>query len=193
MDSNAEAFFETSRLVIRKFEVEDIVAFYAYRSNPVIAKYQSWENYQYEQAEEFVRNQLSNTPDVPGSWFQYAIALKENNQLIGDIGVHTLLNEPVMVEFGFTLSHDYQGKGYAVEAVKGLFYYLFGTLNKHKVSAYTDVRNEPSIRLLEKLPMRREGHLLENFLTKGKWVDEYLYGFLKSEWESQRDRNVPVD
>lgn len=44
------------------------------------------------------------------------------------------------------------------------------------------LRNEKSIRVLERLGMRREGHLLQNYMSKGNWVDEYQYAVLQSEW-----------
>ncbi|KRU17066.1 hypothetical protein AS142_07220 [Bacillus pumilus] len=105
---------------------------------------------------------MTQTPNQPGTWFQYAIALSESNQLIGDCAIHTLDCEPRIVEIGFTLAPKFQGKGYIQEALSSMIEYIFTTLNKHKIIAYTDVRNEKSIRVLERLDMRREGHLLQN-------------------------------
>lgn len=119
---------------------------------------------------------------MPGTWFQYAIALAETNELIGDCALHTLLDEPRIVEIGFTLSSRYQGKGYAREAICALLDYLFHTLGKHKVIAFTDVRNDKSIAVLERVGMRREEHLLQNYISKGQWIDEYQYSILASEW-----------
>ena len=92
------------------------------------------------------------------------------------------MDEPRIVEIGFTLAKEHQGYGYANEAVGALLGYLFKNLRKHKVIAFTDVRNEKSIRLLENVGMRREGHLLQNYMTKGQWIDEYQYALLRSEW-----------
>ncbi|MBO9129275.1 GNAT family protein [Bacillus sp. 165] len=177
---------ETNRLQLRQFHIEDIHSFFAYRSNPEVAKYQSWENYRYEQAVSFVEDMSKSSPNISGSWFQIAVALKESNVLIGDCAIHTLHSEPRIVEIGYTFATEYQGKGYAFEAVNEILYYIFSILNKHKVMAYTDVRNISSINLLEKLGMRREGHLLQNFMSKGKWVDEYQYALLKSEWDTRK-------
>ena len=44
----------TDRLVIRRFRPEDIDAFAAYRSDPDVARYQSWEAFTRAQAETFV-------------------------------------------------------------------------------------------------------------------------------------------
>ncbi|WP_176586562.1 GNAT family N-acetyltransferase [Priestia megaterium] len=181
-----QVFTKTDRLVLRKFSVSDTEYFHSYRSNPTVAMFQSWEDYQYSEAESFVNDQIRNVPNQPGTWFQFAIALAENDQLIGDCALHTPLHEPRIVEIGFTLSPEYQGNGYASEAVSGLLHYIFHLLGKHKVTAFSDVRNQKSIAVLERVNMRREGHLLQNYMSKGQWVDEYQYAILESEWKSQQ-------
>jgi RimJ/RimL family protein N-acetyltransferase len=188
MNTKEHVYALTDRLIIRQFTLLDIQAFYNYRSDPTIALFQSWENYTYEEADSFVRSQIVQIPDEPGGWFQYAIALADSNQLIGDCAIHTLRAEPRIVEIGFTLASEHQGKGYIHEALCALFDYIFSALNKHKVIAFTDVRNEKSRSVLERIGMRREGHLLQNYMSKGNWVDEYQYAILQSEWLSKRKK-----
>lgn len=180
MKENKVIYAETERLILRKFCEGDVNSFYLYRSNPEVAKYQSWENYQYEEAVSFVQNQMKHDPNIAGTWFQFAIGLSETNELIGDCALHTPAGEPRIVEIGFTLDPAYQGKGYASEAVGALLNYIFNSLEKHKVTAFVDVRNEKSIALLERIGMRREGHLLQNYFSKGQWVDEFQYSILES-------------
>ena len=182
MEKSEPIYIRSERLILRRFSDQDIDSFYLYRSDPDVAKFQSWENYQYNEAESFVTKQSQCKPDQPGTWFQFAMANAETNHLIGDCALHTLLDEPRIVEIGFTLAKEHQGYGYANEAVGALLGYLFKNLRKHKVIAFTDVRNEKSIRLLENVGMRREGHLLQNYMTKGQWIDEYQYALLRSEW-----------
>ena len=55
-----ENFAVTDRLLLRRFKKDDTEAFYEYRADSEIAKYQSWENYQYHEAESFVDKQLNN-------------------------------------------------------------------------------------------------------------------------------------
>ncbi len=182
MEKFEHIYVRSNRLILRQFSQQDVDAFYLYRSSPEVAKFQSWENYQYHDAEFFVNKQSKSVPNLPGTWFQFAIALVETNQLIGDCALHTLLDEPRIVEIGFTLAEEHQRNGYASEAVRALLSYIFNDLRKHKAIAFTDVRNEKSIRLLELVGMRKEGHLLENYMSKGHWVDEYQYSLLQSEW-----------
>jgi RimJ/RimL family protein N-acetyltransferase len=184
VEKSENIYMRSNRLILRQFSQQDVDSFYLYRSSPEVAKFQSWENYQQHDAEVFVNEQSKCVPNQPGTWFQFAIALVETNHLIGDCALHTPLDEPRIVEMGFTLAEVHQGNGYATEAVRALLSYVFITLRKHKAIAFTDVRNEKSIRLLERVGMRREGHLLENYMSKGQWVDEYQYSLLQSEWEN---------
>lgn len=182
MKKSNEVYCVSDRLVIRKFGLQDVHSFYQYRANPDVSRFQSWENYTLQDAEAFIRKQIVHSPNQPGTWFQYAIALTESDQLIGDCAIHTRADEPQIVELGFTLAPEFQGKGYMNEALCALMEYVFGALNKHKLIAFADVRNTKSIQVLERLGMRREGHLLENYKSKGIWIDEYQYAMLRSEW-----------
>ena len=81
-------------------------------------------------------------------------------------------------EVGFTLRPEFQGQGYATEAAGALLGYLFGARAKHRVSARCDPRNAASMAVLERLGMRREGHLVESTWAKGEWTDDVLFAIL---------------
>lgn len=175
---------ETERLILRKFGESDAETFFKYRTDPGVARYQGdmWANYKLEQALQFIKEQMNAEPGIPGSWFQIAVESKSAGCLIGDLAIHTLLLETDQAEIGFTLDPSYRNKGYGTEAVKHLLGYIFNVLNMRRVIAITDVRNEDSIRLLERLGMRREGHYIKSAWNKGEYVDEYQYALLKEEW-----------
>ncbi len=94
-----------------------------------------------------------------------------------------MADDPRQVEIGFTLAPAYWGQGLATEAVSGILSYLFGPAQKHRVFASVDPRNAPSIALLERVGMRREAHFRESLWFKGEWVDDVIFGVLKSEWK----------
>ena len=68
----------SDRIILRKLEEEDIENFYRYRKNPEVALYQGWDVYTYEEAINFIDSQKNFRPNIPGTWFQIGIALKEN-------------------------------------------------------------------------------------------------------------------
>ena len=175
---------ETDRLLLRSFEDADLEAFMTYRSDPAIAEYQGWDApYSLAAATAFIQEMKHKQPATPGEWYQIAIELKVSGDMIGDCAFHILTEDARQAEIGFTLSRPYQGKGYAAEAVTRLLAYLFGELGLHRVRAICDAENLASAKLLERIGMRREGHLIENIWFKGKWGSEYCFGLLKREWE----------
>ena len=60
----------------------------------------------------------------------------------------------------------------------------FEELGLHRIAGRLDARNEASARVLERLGMRREAHLVENEFVKGEWTDELVYAMLEQEWRA---------
>lgn len=171
----------TQRLEIRPMRKGDREDFFAYRSHPEVTKYQSFRPSQIQDVDAFVAQMESARPNITGSWYQVAICLRENGRMIGDIGMHFLDDE--QTEIGYTLSPEYQRKGYAAEAVYAVMGYLFGTLGKHRIIASVDPDNSRSMALLERLGFRKEAHFHESIREGRKWLDDCIYAMLKYEWD----------
>ena len=60
--------------------------------------------------------------------------------------------------------------------------FAFEVLGLHRVVGRLEPRNGGSARVLEKLGMRREAHLVENEWVKGEWQSELVYAMLAREW-----------
>lgn len=178
---------ETSRLRLRSFQEADLPTFLAYRNDPEIARYQSWDTTSEAEARVMLAEVARTPPGTPGEGVQLALALKSTGELIGDIFFLIWATDPQQGEIGYTLKRAAHRQGYATEAVGAFLDYAFGTFHLHRITAVVDVENGPSIRLLERLGMRREGHFRENVWFKGRWADEYLYAILRSEWDRAHD------
>ena len=173
----------SDRIVLRRFQPADLDAFVAYRSVPEVARYQSWDApYPRAKGEQMIADMAKLHPDTPDEWFQFAVALRRTNELVGDCGCRTSTENGRQAEIGFTLAPAHQGKGYGTEAVRALLGYLFGARGMHRVSAGCDPRNTASARLMERVGMRREGHQVESYWSKGEWTDDLLYAILAHEW-----------
>jgi len=177
----------TGRLLLRRFRPADLTAFVRYRSDPQVARFQSWDApYPVADGTRLINGMLGQHPDTPGEWFQFAVALRSTKELIGDCAARTELHDPRQAEIGFTLAQQHQGRGYATEAARALLGYLFAQRSKHRVTACCDPRNAASVRVLERLGMRREGHLRESTWAGGEWTDDLLYAVLDHEWPAAR-------
>ena len=87
------------------------------------------------------------------------------------------------------LNEAYQRKGYAFEAAKAFFQYLFEQKGARRIYAYTEDYNLSSQHLCEKLGMRQEGFFKEfiSFVKNPDGTPKYentlQYAILKKEWE----------
>jgi RimJ/RimL family protein N-acetyltransferase len=173
----------TPRLHLRRPRPEDASAISAYRSLPEVAKYQSWETFGTDDANQLIADQMAVKLATPGSWLQLIIVLAESGQLIGDCGIHFLSNVAQQVELGVTLDPCYQNRGFACEALDGVLSYVFSSLNMHRVSATTDTENKAAQKLFQRLGFRQEAHFVEHVWFKGAWGSEYVFAMLQREWQ----------
>jgi RimJ/RimL family protein N-acetyltransferase len=176
---------KTDRLVLRPINTDDADALFAYRSDSIANQYQGWIPNTIRDAHDFIRNRISPVFDVTGTWFQFVIIKREQDELIGDIGIHFLDTEKKQVEIGFTLDKRHQGKGYASEALKAVIHYLFKKSHKHRITASIDPDNSKSIRLVERLGFRKEAHFKSSVMNHGKWADDLVYAILEDEWNQK--------
>jgi RimJ/RimL family protein N-acetyltransferase len=177
----------TERLLLRPFHVDDLEAFVAYRSDPEIARYQSWDpTYSMADADRFLNSQRGLVFGQPGEWLQLAIVHRDAGTLLGDCAVRVATDQPATAEIGITLAQTSQSKGVATEALKGLLTELFEQRGMHRVFAQTDDRNLPVGRLLERLGFRCEARLIEADWFKGEWSTLRLYALLSREWHGAR-------
>jgi RimJ/RimL family protein N-acetyltransferase len=174
----------TSRLTIAPLAASDIPAFVAYRQNPEIAKWQSWEtSYSAADAQRLVDGQAAWELPPAGDWMQLAVS--ENDGLVGDVAIHLLDDQPDTWEVGVTFA--VQGKGFATEALAAVVDELFDR-GAHRVTAHCDARNLAVHHLLERVGLRQESRLVEADWFKGEWTTLDGFAVLASEWGSAGTR-----
>jgi len=92
---------------------------------------------------------------------------------------HVQWDRPVL---SYWIHPDHHGEGYGREAVGLVLEYLFSTFDVHSVGAHVFETNAASQGLLESLGFVREGRMREARYRDGEYVDEFVYGLLRSEW-----------
>jgi RimJ/RimL family protein N-acetyltransferase len=163
----------TARLVIRRFRAEDEAAFAAYRSDPDVARYQSWDVYTRAEAELLVAALAELHPGIPGEWFQFAVADPVSGSLLGDTALRVDPDDASLAELGFTFAPAHQRKGYATEAASATVDYAFAEIGVDTVVAFADSRNARSIALLERIGMTYMSS--ERVHVKGEWCTDHTY------------------
>jgi RimJ/RimL family protein N-acetyltransferase len=180
--------FVTERLNLRPFRVDDLAAFAAYRSDPEVARYQSWDStYSMADAESFLRSQRNLVFGQPGDWLQLAIVDRATGTVCGDCAVRVLTDPPATAELGVTLAQSNQGEGLATEALTAVIADLFEQRRMHRVFAEADDRNVPVRRLLKRLGFRCEACLVDADWFKGEWSTLRTYAMLDREWRGHQN------
>ena len=173
----------TERLVLRPLELGDAEAFAAYRSDPDVARYQSWDTtYSAADAERLVAAQEDVAFGRPGPWVQVAVIDRAGGALCGDCAVRVATDQPQTAELGVTFAPASQGRGLAAEAVGAVVGRLFEQHDIHRVYAEADDRNRAVHRLFERLGFRCEARLVEADWFKGEWTTLRVYAILRREW-----------
>jgi len=173
----------TERLLLRPIHKSDAESVFRYRSDAITNKFQGWIPKAIDDVVSFIDNRVSPTININGTWFQFVVIKKDDGALIGDVGLHFFDPDNKQVEIGCTIDKNYQKHGYASEALAEIFQYLFKALEKHRIIASIDPRNEGSIRLVEKIGFRKEAHFKKSIFQDGEWLDDLVYAILWSEWK----------
>lgn len=180
----------TARLRLRPWRVADLDAYWAIRGDPSVAQYL----YDEPRSREACLRQLELTDAdglTAGQSIHLAAERADDRAVVGDVSVVLPSAPHLQAEIGYLVAPEYQGNGYATEAARAIVDLAFAYLGAHRVSGRLDGRNVASARVLERLGMRQEAHLIENEFVKGEWTDEIVFAMLRREWEQREPRVGP--
>ena len=171
----------TSRLLIRQFQVQDYRSLFEYLSNPIIYRFEPGEPISLEKAKDLTLERAQ------GIDF-WAVVLRNDEKMVGHLYFKQIEPKEFLTwELGYIFNPAFQNNGYATESTYGLIQYGFEHLGVHRVIAHCNPINIASWRVLEKIGMKREGNFRKNVFfhtTQGgfpQWIDTYEYAILKED------------
>ena len=146
---------ETARLVLRKPNEGDAPAlFEGFASDPDASRYLTWHPHaDLDETRTFVAKCVDD-------WERsrcFVYALDRVDVPDQPVGLLHLRFSPAAASLGYVVSPTWQGRGIATEAVTCLVEWAMGQPSIFRVSAYCDVDNPASARVLEKSGMLYEG------------------------------------
>ena len=139
--------FETERLILRNYTMDDVPAVHEYFSNEEVSRHEDF----WPMTVEEVAECLSRSKDRDN---RMAVVLKETGELIGSVG-YWVYEEDEDGETEYSIDFDFNPrfwhKGYAFEASKEVVRHLTEDLQVREIWGECDERNLASARLLERL------------------------------------------
>ena len=148
----SNVILETNRLILRAWEITDLDDFFEYASVEGVGEKAGWEHHKSKDKSLEILKMFIEEKKV------FAIVLKENQKVIGSIGIEELseeldkdLDNLLGRELGYVLNKDYWNKGIMKEAVSKVVDYCFNTLKLNFLMASYFNYNIASKRVLENL------------------------------------------
>lgn len=175
----------TKRLLIRPFIERDLDDLFAIQSREDVTRYLYWSPRDRDEVGQVLKEwTVPPAMDTEGQSLVLAAELQKSSRVIGSLFLFQRSVEHQQGEIGFVFNPDHQGQGLATEGAFELFRIGFEGLNLHRLYGRCDGRNQASARLMERLGMRQEAHLIQNERVKGEWTDELVFAILAEEWRA---------
>ncbi len=174
---------ETPRLILRLLAPDDAPTIVAYRQLPEVMRYLGNRPTTLEVTLDEIEYNREAPIGTPGYCVRFVIVAKESNTVVGDCLLKVLEDEPYHATLGYAMNPAYQGKGYATEAVRATLGFAFERLKLHRITATIFAEHTASVKVAERVGMRREALFRKAVWREERWLDDAVYAILEEEWK----------
>ncbi|GAA4671382.1 GNAT family N-acetyltransferase [Phytohabitans rumicis] len=174
----------TERLELRPVRDEDVDRILEYRNLPEVTRWLLRTEVDPVSFRAAWRRRAAEDPD------DHSVAVTLDSAVIGTVSLVVVdgMGQPGMpprteAQLGYIFDPVYGGHGYATEAVTAMVAHAFDHLGVRRITAGCFADNLASVRILEKVGMRREQHGVgDSWHAELGWVDGYTYALLAETW-----------
>ena len=117
-----------------------------------------------------------------GNLFEWHIFA--GDQLCGAVRINHIERENRKASVGYYLGEKYLGKGLATSSVRAVLKFAFQRLGFNRIELKCASNNVASQRVAERLGFAWEGLLRQAELVDGVYLDHFVYGLLRADFES---------
>jgi ribosomal-protein-alanine N-acetyltransferase len=139
---------KSERLILRNIENTDADLIHKLHSDPIVNKFVGRDNSSnLERVQEYIikmQNLIERNECI-----YWVIRLNENNDLIGSICLWNFDIENEIVEIGYEMLAEFQGKEIMTEAIKKVIDYTFGEVKAKIITAFPSSDNVNSVAILK--------------------------------------------
>jgi ribosomal-protein-alanine N-acetyltransferase len=167
--------------ILREQSQDDLNDFFNYYTDPQVNKHivadipRNIEECKYE-----LKYWIDIFKNNDGIYF--AIARKDNNQLIGTIGLSGINRMHNRIELSYDLAKEYWNLGITTAAIKAVVKYGFESMRVNRIEAYSLKQNEASRKVLQKCGFELEGELKQHRYHQGIYKDIGIFSLVYSNW-----------
>lgn len=152
-------FFQTKRLYVREFNINDSDPLIDMQSNANVVRHTTGTPKTREESMHELEKIIDNYKNNKDKLIM-AVIRKDNDNFIGACALSK--NVDSEYEIGYRFDETHWGKGYGKEIASGLVKYAFQELNLKQIVAYVNKENYSSVKILEGLNFRNISEYIEN-------------------------------
>ena len=174
----------TSNLILRRFRCDDTEDFYArVGGNEKVTRYMLWEPHNsVEETKASIEKVLQRYE--AGNAYTWAIALKENDAIIGRIDLLRIDEETGCCSFAYMISDTYWGQGFGTEALSAVLKFAFEKMQIQLVIADHMSENYASGAVMRKVGMTYVQTYKAKYEKSGKVFDADEYKITCDDWRN---------
>lgn len=113
------------------------------------------------------------SPDKKEIWLNWAVCAREQDHYIGHFQAG--FSEKKGFSIAYTIGSRFQGQGYATEGMASVINFLRVKMNATHIKSWVDTRNEPSIRLMNRLGIEQIQVIKNADNFKGSISHEFVF------------------
>lgn len=174
---------ETENLILRKFQKEDAKDFFQrVGGSEQVTKYMLWQPHKsVVESQESIEKIISRYDCEKG--YTWAIALREDDSVIGRIDLLRFDEENSSCSFAYMLGKDFWGQGFGTEALRAVFAFAFEKMDMQKIIADHMSENVASGKVMQKARMHYVGKQLAKYEKNGTVYDADEYEITVEDWK----------
>jgi RimJ/RimL family protein N-acetyltransferase len=135
-----------------------------------------------EQSEEYCRQSYSKF--IAREDIMLRLIHKESGMFLGSSGLHPRGWNARAFEIGYWCRKRFEGQGYISEAVRGILKFGFEKMSARRIEVRCDSRNLRSIRVAERVGLKREGELRNVMLAPdGSLRNSVVFALTDDDWK----------
>lgn len=155
---------ETDRLILRRYNENDIDAMYEIITDNRLSKYIKFPKLTKDEELEYIKQCINDADE--SKYEKWVIELKENNIVVGNIDVNTIVKKHNYCNVGYTIRYDYWGNGYATEALIAVTDHLLNNRNYYLVECSCNELNVQSSKVMLKAGFKKDGYIANRRLNE---------------------------
>ena len=183
------ATLETSRLMLRQWQASDKSRFADMNADVEVMRYFP-STLNKMDSDAFVDRVTALIAER--GWGLWAVELKNTEEFIGFIGLHTLRPDYPFapgVEIGWRLAKSYWGRGYATEGAKVSLQFAFEQLRLPEIFSFTTLGNTRSQAVMQRLGMvnTQQNFAHPKIPPSHPLAEHVLYKITAAQWQASTD------